>query len=105
MARALGDFGPAALRPLTRALQSCGHRERLMLGLAHLANHGCLFEVENLEKDEDATAAMAARQALARRSRMEWEDQAVRQPRPLRDNSPEARFSQVFFGELAKRAL
>jgi hypothetical protein len=59
--------------------------------------------VESLEKDEDIVCAQAARQALARRSRMEWEDQAVRHQRSLRDNSPEARFSQVFFAELAKR--
>jgi hypothetical protein len=33
---------------------------------------------------------------------MEWDDQAVRNQQQLRDNSPETRFSQVFYAELAR---
>jgi hypothetical protein len=58
-----------------------------------------------MEKEDDAALALAAKQALARRSRMEWEDRAVRENGALRDNSPEARFSQTFFAEIAKRAV
>ena len=101
MARALGDFGPAALRTVSRAVVASERRERLMVGMAHLANHGAAEEVKSLESDPEPTIAHAARQALARRSRMEWDDQAVRTLQQLRDNSPEARFSQVFYAELA----
>jgi hypothetical protein len=44
---------------------------------------------------------MACRQAMARSARIRIEDIAVRTQQPLRDNSPEARFSQVFFATLA----
>jgi hypothetical protein len=102
MARALGDFGPAALRNVSRAIQGSDRRERLMVGLAHLANHGAAEEVKTLESDPEPAIAHAARQALARCSRMEWDDQAVRNQQQLRDNSPETRFSQVFYAELAR---
>ena len=90
-------FMPAAVG----ALPTSDRRERLMVGLAHLANHGCAQELKSLENDPDSSVAMASRQALARCARMEAEDVAVRTQQPLRDNSPEARFSQVFFATLA----
>jgi hypothetical protein len=102
MARALGDFGLPALNNVIRGLKEGERRERFMVGLAHLANHGCAEEVKSLESDPDSTIALAARQALARRSRMEWDDQAVRNQQALRDNSPETRFSQVFYTEAAR---
>ncbi len=102
MARAVGDFGSPALRQVAKALKTSERRERLMVCLGHLANHGAGEEVKSLESDPDPTLALAARQAMARRSRMEWDDQAVRNQQPLRDNSPEARFSQVFYAEVAR---
>jgi hypothetical protein len=102
MARALGDFGKVALSSVAEAIKGSERRERLMLGLAHLANHGCAAEVKSLESHPDSGVAMAARQALVRRARMEVEDDAVRTQQPLRDNSPEARFSQAFFAEIAR---
>ena len=104
MARALGDFGPLALPAVAQAIQVSERRERLMLGLAHLANHGCSEDVKRLESDPDPGLALAARQALVRRARMELEDVAVRTQQPLRDNSPEARFSQAFFAEVSRVA-
>jgi hypothetical protein len=104
MARALGDFGKVALSGVADALKASERRERLMLGLAHLANHGCAKEVKSLESHPDPGVALAARQALVRRARMEVEDDAVRTQQPLRDNSPEARFSQAFFAEIARVA-
>jgi hypothetical protein len=101
MARALGDYGGPALAIVVRALPSSDRRERLMVGLAHLANHGCAEDLKNLENDPDSAVALASRQALARCTRMQAEDVAVRTQLPLRDNSPEARFSQVFFATLA----
>jgi hypothetical protein len=100
LARALGDFGPLALPIVAQALVTSDRRERLMVALAHLANHGCAADVKNLESDPDPTIALAARQAMTRCARMEWDDQAIRTQQPLRDNSPEARFSQVFHSTL-----
>ena len=91
-----------ALLNVAARLKVSERRERLMVGLAHLANHGAAEEVKRLESDPDPTIALAARQALVRRSRMEWEDTAVRTQQQLRDNSPETRFSQAFFAEAAR---
>jgi len=102
MARALGDFGAEALPHVVAALPSSERRERLMLGLSHLANHGCLEEVKSLESSPDTTVAGAARQALVRCARLYADDIAVRTQQPLRDQSPETRFSQVFFAALAR---
>jgi hypothetical protein len=101
LARALGDFGMAALRALSRGIHNSARRERLMVALSHLANHGCASDLENMERDPDAVLALAARQALARRSRLQWEDQAVRKGGTLRDPSPEARLSQALYGLLS----
>ena len=102
MARALGDFGPEALPHVVAALPTSDRRERLMLGLAHLANHGCLEEVKSLESAPDPLVAGAARQALVRCARLYADDIAVRTQQPLRDQSPETRFSQVFFAALSR---
>jgi HEAT repeat protein len=100
LARALGDFGLAALRALARGIHNSQRRERLMVALAHLANHGCNQDLENMERDPDAVLALAARQALARRSRLHWEDEAVRRGGTLKDATPEARLSQALYATL-----
>jgi hypothetical protein len=102
MARALGDFGPAALPHVVAALPGSERRERLMLGLAHLANHGCHEEVKSLESSPEPSVVAAARQALLRCARLYVDDVAMRTQQPLRDQSPETRFSQVFFATLAR---
>jgi hypothetical protein len=102
IARAMGEFGPSALRTVARAVQGARHPERFVQALAHLANHGSAKDVENLENDPDAALADAARRAMARRSRMEWEDLAIREGRTLTDNNAPARFSKVFYAEVAK---
>jgi hypothetical protein len=105
MARAFGDFGAPALRSVVRALPTSVRPDRLVLALAHLANHGSAREVEKLENDPDATVAQSARKAMARRARMEWEDLSVREQRTLTDASPAARLSQAFYAEAAKVAI
>jgi hypothetical protein len=105
LARALGDFGLAALRALARGIHASSRRERLMVALAHLANHGCLQDLENMERDQDTVLALAARQALARRSRLHWEDEAVRRGGTLKDASPEARLSQALYATLEHLGL
>jgi len=100
LARAIGDFGLAALRALARGIQNSQRRERLMVALAHLANHGCNQDLEKMERDPDTVLALAARQALARRSRLHWEDEAVRRGGTLKDATAEARLSQALYATL-----
>lgn len=105
IARAFGDFGAPALRSVVRVLPTSTRQDRLVLALAHLANHGSAREVEKLENDPDAAIAQAARKAMARRARMEWEDLSVREQRTLTDASPAARLSQAFYAEASKVAI
>jgi hypothetical protein len=105
IARAFGDFGAPALRSVVRVLATSARQDRLVLALAHLANHGSAREVEKLENDPDTAVAQAARKAMARRARMEWEDLSVREQRTLTDATPAARLSQVFYAEASKVAI
>jgi hypothetical protein len=105
IARAFGDFGAPALRNVVRVIPTATRPDRLVLALAHLANHGCAREVEKLENDAEADVAQAARKAMARRARMEWEDLSVREQRTLTDASPTARLSQAFYAEASKVAI
>jgi hypothetical protein len=105
VARAFGDFGPASLRMLVRAIPGATRPDRLVLALAHLANHGSAKDVEKLENDPDSNIAHAARKAMAKRSRMEWEDLAVRGQRTLGDSDPAALLSQAFYAEVVKVAI
>jgi hypothetical protein len=105
LARAVGDFGASALRVVVTAIPTSSRPDRLMLALAHLANHGAAKEVEKLENDPEPSIALAARKAMARRSRMEWEDLAVREQRSLGDADPTTHLSQAFYAELSKVAI
>jgi HEAT repeat protein len=105
IARAIGDFGPGALRMVQRAVAGASHAERLALALAHLANHGSAKEVEKLENDPDLAVASVARKAMAKRSRVEWQDLAVRGQRTLNDAEPAALLSQAFYAEVSKVAI
>ncbi|HET6334143.1 MAG TPA: hypothetical protein VFG30_13065, partial [Polyangiales bacterium] len=105
IARAFGDFGAPALRSVVRVLPTSTRQDRLVLALAHLANHGSAKEVEKLENDPDLAVSQAARKAMARRARMEWEDLSVREQRTLTDASPAARLSQAFYAEASKVAI
>jgi hypothetical protein len=105
IARAFGDFGAPALRSVVRVLPTSTRQDRLVLALAHVANHGSAKEVEKLENDPDPVVSQAARKAMARRARMEWEDLSVREQRTLTDASPAARLSQAFYAEASKVAI
>lgn len=102
MARALGHFGVPGLRTLVRSLDRARHAERYVVAMGHLANHGCAKDVETMENSESTELARTARQAMARRSRLQWEDLAIREQRTLVENTPAARFSQAFYAEAAK---
>jgi hypothetical protein len=105
LARAVGDFGPGALRMLLRTVKGSARPDRLVLALAHLANRGSAKEVEKLENDPDPGIAAVARKAMAKRSRLEWEDLAVRGQRTLGDGDPAALLSQAFYAEVTKVAI
>jgi hypothetical protein len=100
VARAIGELGAPAVESLAAAFASATRPERLMLALAHAANHGAAQEVESLESSSNEALASAARQAAARRARMAEEDRAVRGGGSPRDNSPETLFSQAFYARL-----
>ncbi|MGD8859199.1 MAG: hypothetical protein PVI30_04250 [Myxococcales bacterium] len=100
IARAIGELGAPAVESLAAAFASATRPERLMLALAHAANHGAADEVESLENSTSEALASAARQAAARRARMGQEDRAVRGGGTPRDNSPETHFSQAFYARL-----
>lgn len=105
LARALGDFGSAAVRAITQAVSVSGQPDRYIAALAHVANHGAAREVERLENSAEPPVAYAARKAMARRSRMEWEDLAVREQRTLGEGETAALLSQAFYAALTKVAI
>jgi hypothetical protein len=105
LARALGEFGPAAVRAIARALSGNADSERLVLALAYAAQHGAAKEVERLENDPETTLAQAARKAMARSTRLGWEDLAVREQRSLGEGQHIAQLSQAFYAELLKVAI
>jgi hypothetical protein len=105
LARAFGDFGPTALKTLVRVIPGTTRPDRLALALAHLANHGAAKDVEKLENNPHPEIAGVARKAMGRRSRLEWEDLAVRGQRTLGDSDPAALLSQAFYAEVTKVAI
>jgi hypothetical protein len=105
LSRAVGEFGVSALRSLTSAVASSAHPDHFIAALAHVANHGGAREVEKLENSPEPSVAYAARKAMARRSRMEWEDLAVREQRTLGEGETAALLSQAFYAALTKVAI
>jgi HEAT repeat protein len=100
IARALGEYGLSALRKVTRSLKGTkGPDQRFVIALAHLANHGCLQQVQKLKEESSLRIASAARKAIAQRPRIEWEDQALREQRPLSGESDAMKLSRAFYAE------
>jgi hypothetical protein len=65
-----------------------------------LTIHGALPDVRKLEHSGDARVAKVARDAVARASRVKWEDAIVRDGGALPEPNPEAELAQEFFAEL-----
>jgi hypothetical protein len=106
LARGLGEFGSSAFKRVISAFRGeNGPEDRLVLVLAHLANHGCAGQLESLQKDPNPWIASAARRANAQRSKVEWEDSAVRTQKKLGKASAAALRSQLFYAELSKVAI
>lgn len=101
IARAIGEFGPSAVRTVARSLsESRSGDARFAQALAHLTIHGALPDVRKLEHTGDARVAKVARDAVARASRVKWEDAIVRDGGALPEPNPEAELAQEFFSEL-----
>jgi hypothetical protein len=105
VARAIGDYGAAAARPLAEAAIVGPQPDRLVAALAHVANRGGAQAVEKLENAPEPTVAQVARKAMAARSRIEWEDLAVRQQRTLEEAGPTTLLSQAFYAAVPKVAI
>jgi hypothetical protein len=105
VARALGEYGSAAARPLAEAAIAGPHPDRLAAALAHVANRGGAQAVEKLENAPEPTVAQVARNAMASRSRIEWEDLAVRQQRTLEEAGAPTLLSQAFYAAVPKVAI
>lgn len=105
VARVLGELGTGATRALTRGVKDAkGQRERFVWALAHLANHGCAKQVQELASDADARVAEVARQALTLREEAKAAAAEVRGERPLCSQDPVKLFSHRFYAELAGTA-
>ncbi len=101
IARAIGEFGPSAVRTVVRALsESRSGDARFAQALAHLAIHGAVTDVRKQEHAADARLAKVARDAAARVSRVKWEDAIVRDGGALPEPNPEAELAQEFYREL-----
>jgi len=105
VARAIGDYGAAAARPLAEAAIVGPEPDRLVAALAHVANRGGSQAVEKLENAPEPTLAQLARKAMASRSRIEWEDLAVRQQRTLEEADATTLLSQAFYAAVPKVAI
>ena len=105
VARAIGDYGAAAARPLAEAALVGPHPDRLTAALAHVANRGGAQAVEKLENAPESPAAQVARGAMASRARIEWEDLAVRQQRTLEEADATTLLSQAFYAAVPKVAI
>lgn len=103
IARSIGDYGGDAHKQLIQALRtSDGTDQRFVVTFAHLVNNGCSQQIGKLEKDKNGRIASAARKAIAQHSRVKWEDQSIRENRPLNNQSTTLKNSQIFFAELAE---
>jgi hypothetical protein len=105
VARALGEYGAAAARPLAEAAIVGPQPDRLAVALAHVANRGGAQAVEKLENAPEPIVAQVARKAMTTRSRIEWEDLAVRQQRTLEEADPTTLLSQAFYAAVPKVAI
>lgn len=84
VARAIGEFGPAAVMPLVARLagQPDHARERVAWALAHLASRGERGDIEALSRSRDAVAAGVARHALELADLARSDNRSIWSPRP-----------------------
>ena len=101
VARIYGTFGNASFRTLSQKLQDPkAPEERYVLTLAHLANNGCVKQVEALAKDADARIASIAKRALVAQDDARRQHESVTGSRPLEGDDGVLAFSRRFLQEL-----
>jgi len=104
-ARVVGSFGNASFRNVIRLLRDPkGKEERYTWALAHLANNGCLKQVERLTSEDHPATATMAREALALRERARAIEDQVRGKAPLVGEDAILKFSRRFYQELEGKA-
>jgi hypothetical protein len=105
VARVLGAFGQASQRTVAMQLKDPkGPRERYIMALAHLANHGCDKQVDKLTKEERASVAAMAVEALTLRQEAKTIEDRARGEKKLPKRDPILEFSRRFYAELEGRA-
>lgn len=105
VARVLGAFGQASQRTVAMQLKDPkGPRERYIMALAHLANHGCEKQVDKLTKEERASVAAMAVEALTLRQEAKTIEDRARGEKKLPKRDPILEFSRRFYAELEGRA-
>jgi len=105
VARVLGGFGTASQRTISRQLKDPkGPKERYILTLAHLTNHGCEKQVDKLSKDERPSVATMAVEALTMRQEARTIEDRARGDKKLPKKDPVLEFSRRFYAELDGRS-
>ncbi len=105
VARILGEFGQASHRTVARQLKDPkGPRDRYVMTLAHLANHGCDRQVDKLTKEERASVATMAVEALTLRQEAKTIEDRARGDKKLPKKDPVLEFSRRFYAELEGKA-
>ncbi|MEZ4335099.1 MAG: hypothetical protein R3B82_00535 [Sandaracinaceae bacterium] len=105
VARILGGFGQASHRTVARQLKDPkGPRDRYVMTLAHLANHGCDRQVDKLTKEERASVAAMAVEALTLRQEAKTIEDRAHGDKKLPKKDPVLEFSRRFYAELEGRA-
>jgi HEAT repeat protein len=105
VARVLGEFGMASFRTLARVLKDPKTApERFPYALAHLANHGCAKQVDELTRDSDSKVSGMAQKALEMRDDVQRHAKSVRGEAEVEASDSVRQFSRRFYQELGGTA-
>jgi HEAT repeat protein len=102
IARALGRYGPGAVKPLQRYLRDPkGREDRLVLAMAFLAVNGAAKQIETLRAGTDADVAALAAQALETREAARIVEEQVDGKRATEEHPAMLRFSRRLYRAIA----
>lgn len=105
VARVLGAFGTASVRTVTRQLKDPkGPKERYVMTLAHLLNHGCKKQVDKLVADDRPSVATMAVESLTLRQQAKITDDRACGKMALDKKDAILEFSRRFYAELEGRS-
>jgi hypothetical protein len=104
IARALGRYGPAGVKPLHRYLRDPrGKEDRLVRAMASFAIHGAAKQVESIASGDSAGAALA-RQALEAREAVRAAEEQVQGRGEVDPQATMLRFSRRLYQSIAGEA-